>query len=368
MNFVCRNCNNKFSNLETELYQKSIIAIERSVEGIEGYKPNKAKPAPLKASLLLVPDEIEDIVYEGGQFHKFQVYLRPQIIEVNGLFYLEGNLNEDINSFIRLILKWRKSSSNAVLGAKIQRGLVNEYFQFSKDDEEYRTKVIHETIKVRNEVRIDLLQKSHDLYESLSPRLFLDDRDVKNKRLRVRARNVEEAKDFLEKFLGFTSVKREFDSFPKKNLNNSTISVGLNWDEAKLERALAKIGLNCLMHYFPESKSNDAIKPILEYVRFGKPGIKAALDKRNNLIDTNPGTHNLFFYQMPKLFSIRISLFDGKFVFHILIPNLILFPIAEYKRLVVDYQRRANGLENQAEFLTSFDPKTLPNRVDGREH
>ena len=63
----CKKCNNYFSKLERELYQKSPVALMRSNAGIQGYsKNNKNRPATLKYNEILSYVHDFDIVYEVG--------------------------------------------------------------------------------------------------------------------------------------------------------------------------------------------------------------------------------------------------------------------------------------------------------------
>jgi len=87
---VCQQCNNYFSKLEGELYQKSPIALIRSTEGVESYTKRSAAPAPFKAPILLIQDEVFGIIYEVGQYHPMKTFIRTQIIFFEGQYYLEG--------------------------------------------------------------------------------------------------------------------------------------------------------------------------------------------------------------------------------------------------------------------------------------
>lgn len=78
---VCDKCNNEFSKLERELYQKSPVALIRSNKGVIGNKSRNTASA-FKAPLLLCQDDVTGVAYEVGQSEKMQVYLRPQINSV----------------------------------------------------------------------------------------------------------------------------------------------------------------------------------------------------------------------------------------------------------------------------------------------
>ena len=64
MDCVCNHCNNEFSLIERELFQKSFVAIMRSTEGIEGYSKNKRRRAPLKFPEIFQYVEADNVVYE----------------------------------------------------------------------------------------------------------------------------------------------------------------------------------------------------------------------------------------------------------------------------------------------------------------
>ncbi|CAL2093263.1 hypothetical protein T190611E02C_50115 [Tenacibaculum sp. 190524A05c] len=71
---VCEKCNNDFSKLEGELYQKGIPALMRSVEGVTKQKKQN-KPTYFKAPILLTLDEENKIVYEVNQNNEFKISL-----------------------------------------------------------------------------------------------------------------------------------------------------------------------------------------------------------------------------------------------------------------------------------------------------
>jgi len=87
---VCEKCNNDFSKLEGELYQKGISALMRSVEGVTKQKKQN-KPTYFKAPILLTFDEENKIVYEVNQNNEFKISLKSQIIKINSKFHLESS-------------------------------------------------------------------------------------------------------------------------------------------------------------------------------------------------------------------------------------------------------------------------------------
>jgi hypothetical protein len=98
----------------------------------------------------------------------------------------------------------------------------------------------------------------------------------------------------------------------------------MKFNYVKMQQALVKIGLNCLMYYYPETKANPLLKPIKEYVIKCKP-IKTTLDKKIEYLDTKEDIHTVIFYQLNEGLMVRICLFGGLFLYSFLIENLNLF-------------------------------------------
>ena len=119
MDCVCVNCNNEFSKLERELYQKGIPALIRSVEGVSSYK-QKNKINYFKAQALLVLDEKNKIVYEVNQNDKFKISLKSQVLRIGGRFYIEGSDQKDMDRLIKLFRNWKRENQKLI----IQFGIV----------------------------------------------------------------------------------------------------------------------------------------------------------------------------------------------------------------------------------------------------
>jgi hypothetical protein len=349
MDCVCEKCNNYFSGLERELYQKSIIALMRSTEGIVGYKASD-KPAPFKAPILLTFDKENKIVYEVGQFHKMQVFIRPQIIQIKEEYYIEGDTDEGVKKFVEKFKSWMQTNLKIVTtypkGVEDTTGFV----KFKKEIQGFSSNETEEKIKIKDEIILDLLPETHELFKFLNPRIFIDD----DKKLRIRARTVQEAVNFIIGFLNFTLEPRKLTSFTNGIHEHPVVYVGLSFNNLKSEQALVKIGLNCLMHYFTQIKDDEALDICIEFIRKGSPSIRSEVAQKNSIIDRNDGTHNVFFCQVNNSVNIRISLFNGGFVYSFYIPDLKILQPYEYNRLIVDYKTRIHKFENQADFFKSF--------------
>jgi len=342
MNCVCENCNEYFSGLEGEL-SKSIVALMRSNEGLKGYKNyDNNKPAPFKAPILLVFDEQNNIVFEVGQFYQMQIFLRPQIIFIEGKYYVEGNTNEAVEKFVKKFKDLK--DSNLKIVTKYPKGINDTitFIEFTDLGTHYSLSQKQDNIKIKDHIQYCSLPKSHELYSSLTPRIFIDD----DKNLKVRAKTIDEAISFMESFLNCTLTQKEFHSFENKNINSSPIYVGLNFDSLKAERALVKIGINCLMYYYPKNKSESILDDYISFVKIGSPLIRATLDRNDNIIDTHGKTHNIIFYQNANSVKITIGLFNGLIEFSFTIENLHILNHNECNKLHINYKDHINNFEN----------------------
>jgi uncharacterized Zn-finger protein len=340
MDCVCKECNKNFSALEGELYGKSPIALMRSNAGIMGYKKyDRNKPAPFKAPILVTFDEGNNIVFEVGQFYPMEIFIRPQLMLINGCYYLGGETDEGLKEFAQ---KFKKLRTNNL---KIIRNDPYGFIEFDYLDTYYS--VTHKTgrVKKANGILFCSLTESYEHYSFLHPRIFIDD----EKNLKVRAKTIDEAIAFIEGFLNHLLSHKEFSSFKKIKFKDPTIYVSLNFDPVKAERALIKIGLNCLMHYYPNTKNEVILNDYISYVQEGKPFIRLSMDRKNDTIDSKNNTHNIFFYQHQNSVEIRISLFNGQFAIRFIVDNLKILRQNEYNRLVIDYKKRINKFENRPE-------------------
>jgi hypothetical protein len=346
MDCVCEKCNNYFSGLELELYQKSFVGLLRSTMGVEGYSPNERTPAPFKAPVLLSFDEKNKVVLEMGQYFRMQVFVRPQVFTLAGKFYAEADSLENRQLFTDAFVKWKKS--NVILTARDGQEII--HIKFILADGHYSS--LREPAKtgVKKPIQYCTIPESHELYPSLNPRLFMDD----DQRLKVRARTLSEAEAFLMDFLNDTLGNNQYGHFNNLDLSSPLVYVGFSFDGVKLQQALVKIGLNCLIYYYPQFKDHPALDPYIGYVMHGTNGIKGGLERKDMLMDAVSETHNVFFSQWEGNVRIRISLFNGQFVFAFWIENLPLLGRNTYNRLLIDYQNRRHTFQDTTAYLKSF--------------
>jgi len=349
MDCVCPICNGEFSRLERELYQKSPLALMRSVEGVKGYKKNEGK-AILKAPILLIYDDENNIVYEVTQHDEMRIYLKAQIIEIKDSLYLEATYETDVRKIVKKIEKWRENGFVGIMKFPDSNDSFYNCVKFILNKEcienqRYRTKR-----KVRNAVIFEDFSPSHELFNSLSPRIFLDNDD----NLRIRSKTIEEGIQFLNVFIKLVQEDVQFRSFNKDVNDNGIVYVGQSFNGACSERAIVKITLNCLIHYFPQSKVSDSIMRYIKFVRLGEPKIPLHIEEKSNLIDSNERSHNILIHQYNNSVRIRLSLFNGQMIITNIISELKLMSHNDYCRIVVDYEKRINRIEQKNDIFNSL--------------
>lgn len=334
MDCVCNVCNNNFSKIERELFQKSFIGLMRSSEGVEGYSKNKKRPAPLKYPEIFQFDKEHKIVYEVGVHNGFKPYIRPQFIQVADKIYSEAPSREEIETFIKAFNDWRNKNLVMITKFPARKGDNYEAVKFTLKDDKYIAEKI-ELSKVKKEVIHYSLMKDNDEFkEHFEPRMFFDDSD----KLIVRSRKVDEGIQFVIDLLNYCNQDAaNFRSYSEKNTKDA-IRISMKFDMVMMQQALVKIGLNALMHYHPEAKYNPLLKPAKDYVLKGT-AIKTAIDKKIDLLDTRHDMHTVLFYQLKEGLMIRTSLFGGHFTYSFLIEAYNLFPRhGHFSGLEVDFK------------------------------
>lgn len=346
---VCEKCNNDFSGLERELYQKSPVAFMRSIEGVEGYHTNKGKTSPFRAPLLLGFDEKYKIAYEVGQYSGLDIRLRPQIMSIADIFYLEADSLADIQALNKEFVEWRSKNLKMIIAFPKENQGLTKYIEFKQIGNQFPYNTFNEKIKVEREIIVDILDKEHELYPFLSPRLFMDD----NRKLHVRCRTAEEAISFITKFAAFTLHPTPLKSFSNEPLNNLAIYVGQFFNPQKFDRAVVKIALNCLLHYFPDTRCSAEISNCISFVQTGIPVVDLTMGSKNTITDIVTNTHNIFFFQHSNGLFLTVSLFNGSISQTLFISELKILSVNSYARLLIDYKTRKNIFQTHREFHQS---------------
>jgi len=340
VDFVCQNCNSEFSVLERDLLQNSILALPRSIEGIKGYNN---KYAFFKPEGLFTLDQANGITIEIGQHDKMEIFYRPQISELNNEFFITGDSDENLRKFNKKIQKWLDIDTLLIVKFLKDEHKNIKYYDIKED------KIVTSPVSTKNAIIFRQYKNKSDLYDYMQPRVFMTD----DRSLFLRARTEHEAIEFIKRFISHVKSKKPFSDVSSKIKDNSVNYVEQSFDGANVERAIVKICLNSLLHYFPQTPINDSIKRIIGYVNNGKSSIQKQLWEKNLIIDNQDKTHNIFFSQLNNAFSIRFSMFNGLLILGVTIPEISIFDIGDYYRLVVDYNRRKNTLESFTEIMLS---------------
>lgn len=327
---VCEECNTAFSKLETELMQNAPTSIMRSVEGIKGYSKSFHK-TPLKNAIVLIEDEKTGIPFECGQKFQFEPFLRSQIILIDGEFYIESGDDREYKYFTKRTSDWMRDVLVAVTGRDDYGIFHGVRFDTVGAIVDRQTKID----KLKNEIRIETLSPTHAQFEKYVPRLFLDD----SKSLILRVRSKEEALEFLTLIL--KNKGNKLYSFSPTLTDE--VSVNQNFDPAKTDRALVKIGLNCLMYYYPETSFSEALGPLKSFVlRGGQIKTETLSGGLKSIDESFKEFHTVGFFQQPKGILIRIGLFGGSFSFSFGVLGLSIMKNEMFTLMKVDYQNRRN--------------------------
>src|SRR5260221_9800797 len=134
---VCENCNRKFSDYERALMRDSPVAFMRSVEGIEGY--GHSDKGAFLAPILLSFDESKKVVYEVGQRHPFTNFIRPQLLFVQGAFYIEGDARDKLENLNKEFLHWKKEVRFIVVKTWLNDAASIQWIEFMDNGATYET-------------------------------------------------------------------------------------------------------------------------------------------------------------------------------------------------------------------------------------
>lgn len=345
---VCLSCNNKFSDLEGHLLQKSPIGMIRVIEGV---KLEGKKTLAFKAPVLIHLDEKTGIVYEFAEHGVADFFIRPQIILKNENFYIEASDELSRQNFANVFQRWLKTNLRVITSAPRAKGSEMEFLQFEKKDMGFEFILKSEYLKVKDEIRIDILRRNHELYSHLEPRLFIDD----DARLRIRARSIAEATDFINKFLNRILSATPLTSYgPEKVIKNPAISVGLGFDVVKLERALVKIIVNCIAHFYKGVRMHSSLKDWIEFVNNGNHTVTSPFKKPKLSLKSPKDTHMILISQVGKDAVVNLHLFNDALCYELVLQGLQLLTNFEHNRLMVKFKERKIIFQGYQEFLSSL--------------
>lgn len=336
MDCVCAICNNKFSDIERELLQNSFIGFVRTAEGIEGYSKNKKYPASLKNHALFIFDEENKIVYEAFSYQGLKSGFKAQIIQINGKLYIEGPDEEDIKLLIDAFAKWAKN--NLIMITNKGTNFKGVKFSFQKNEILYEEISIN---KAKHEIFNHLIDSNSRFKEFIEPRLFFGN----DGQLLVRSKSHEDAYRFIIQLL---ELKNRPDvklyGYPRVSTQNNatTINVSENFQMDKFKRAITKIMLNCLIHYYPKITYHPLLCSVKKFILGANENIQLNFTNAAiNLIDNNGRkTHYVLFFQQENNLLIRMNLF-GTFISTLQINDLKLFSTKGCDGILeIDYKKK----------------------------
>ncbi|MFZ6014437.1 MAG: HNH endonuclease [Bacteroidota bacterium] len=343
---VCSACNSEFSKLERELIQKSIVGLIRSEVGLEGYSKNKIHPSPFKQATIFHHDESSGIVYEVGQSKGFEIYIRPQILRKDNAYYLEGASQQELEKFSKVFIKWLKDNP-VVVQLPVPSASPNA-IRFIKTGNQYSYET-YTVAKVRKEIILKIVGEDDRYFEQITPRIFLDDED----KIFVRAKSLEEAADFLMGLLNLIENKTPLNSYKKDLAATPIIAVSFNFDNKKVERAVVKIAMNLLFHYYPETRGSAMFHSAKQFVLMGdRTDLPCYLGQPIASIDKIENSHSVSFVQYEKKLVMRINLFSGKVIFCLELKGFSIMKPGEHSAVDIDYIKRKQKFLSKHELLT----------------
>src|SRR6218665_887841 len=359
MNCVCKDCNNNFSKIKLQLFRNSPVGLMRSAEGVKGRWDNKTRPAPLKHPTPYF-DEENKIVYEVEVYNGFNIHIRPQIIKVGDSICAAAISQEEFENLKTNFKNWKNENLIMVTKFHQKEGKKSyEAVEFSLIENKYVDKKIESSKKLTGKevTHYSLTENDDKFKEYFQPRIYLDDseseKDKLKLKLNVKSRNLEEGIQFVIDLLNSCNQEGATLETIQKNHANPEIfvSMKMKFGEAAAQRALVKIGLNALMHYYPETQYNSLLKPAKDFVLKGTR-IGFVFDTRSSIADTRQDTHLVFFHQSENGLYIRMRLFGGHFNCQFLIEGLQL-PLkqGEFSVLEVDFKKEKQKHCTQQEFI-----------------
>lgn len=353
MDNVCNECNSKFSEFERELMRDSPIGLMRSVEGIEVYRKSGKPAGVFEAPIMFSFDEKTKCVYEIGQRYPLQNFVRPQILLIDGKFFSESENADTFQKLVKHFNHWKKEIRFAVVKIISNNASELQWIEFVDTENQFENITRENSSPVKDSIKIDILRSDYELFAHLSPRLFLNDREE----LKIRARSIEEAVKFLSALMNHTREQVFIERYNKDGFKHPIIYVGQSFDSREFSQGLVKIAINCLMYYYPAIKNSQSLDQAIEYVMTGKGDMVFSHEGKDNIKDSTPDSHNLFFQQSPRGMYVRVSFCNGAggaFSFYVM--GLMVLTPGDYSRLIVKYKDRVMEFQDRTKVLTSFYP------------
>lgn len=323
---VCRDCNNLFSGLETELIRKSPISIARlGMQDSGRGKGKRAEPPKVQAAETYIFDEENGFALEAELQPKFCAALLPQILINLPALHL---VSEDDKSLKPLIEKLRLIfSSDAILTVQKNsnsNGATYKISKIVKDNKRLSVDSVTETsAPPKNAIWLVIPEGNawadHDgnAY-TLHPRFYLHNGGSVN----YKSQDMNSIIEHLMAVSNFLYLNAQIPEHESKPLNQPRTRVGILFDYYKSERALAKIGFNFLVKLMGADYARDeAFNMIKSSILRGEPELPASKvpgDDLNLFMGTPPKDHHaLFLHALPirdgrAIIVFMIKLYGGE--------------------------------------------------------
>lgn len=348
MNCVCDTCNNKFSNMERELIQKSIVGIMKSAEGLGTGKG--VRKAPLKYREIFQYVETDGFVYEVG-VEGFIPYYLPQIFKIENEFYCEASSQPELDTLLKKFDKWRHTGQHVTILPKGKKH--KRIIKFTPTNNEW-SHSNSELTRVKDSIILLTLSNNHEYSTFFTPRLYLDN----DGQLIIRCVSEEEGINFFTDFLNECGKSLELTNY-KSQGSKEAVMVSMEFNLPLIQRAFLKIGLNSVMYYYPKTINSPFLQPIKNCILDGESNSLRGkvFGDRIELIDKLENTHTILFSQNNKGLIVRVCLF-GSVNCGFFIEGLKIHDDSEFMSIVeINYKTRTQKHIDFTDFLINTLPE-----------
>jgi hypothetical protein len=332
MDCVCKKCNSVFSKFESDLMKHSIVGFMRTAEGLTSKK--KKGKSNLHFQELFLNDKKNKVIYEVGVGAGLKTFMRTQVIRVNNNFYIEGDSDDELKYFSELYSEWAKENLTIIYEFAKNKNQRYKGIKLVWNLDHYDFEEV-EIEKITNEIINIPFKRKGKEFRHFEPRMFISE----DKQILIRSRNIEETKFFIIDLLKSTRAKVPLFTYPNKDMTN-VVTVGHSFNIVKFQRAIVKVGLNCLIHCYPDTKNNPLLRPIKDFSLGKIDKINGEFGNTKIYTDKIEDSHSILFNQQSDGLKIRVSLFSGAVSYQYLINNLIQFQLNHISLFEVKFKER----------------------------
>jgi len=265
VNRVCKNCNDHFSEFETEFLQQAAESIARRFSGPRGRSSKfdvGARQQPLKINHIYVQNANYNFIYEGGFAFPSEFYFRPQMIDVgDGTVFTLVAERREIKPFEDAVTQFAAGPKRITLPRPPTR---KEYqiVTFEEVDGRWHTTTEEMTAKPSNVFFREFIRREN--FPAMTTRLAQND----DGKLFVRAADLKAVGAFMD--LLFANCNAEPRPPYPPGPGNQTFFFGLQIDLIKVHKAVLKTGSNLVAYLYGDEAVKGAPferarKILLEY-------------------------------------------------------------------------------------------------------